>query len=412
MKSHRFANSAGHFQAEAWDARPGALMSQVEQKNSAMIAIEKPKNDVERRLLDIWTSLFGMEEIGTNRDYFDLGGDSLLAVRLFKRIEAEFQIRIPMATLFEAPTIKLLADLIQRTGSRDARSSNAWSSLVAIQPNGSRPPFFCVHGAGGNIVFYLDLARHLGSDQPFYGLQSRGLDGKHAFLTRIEDMAACYVKEVRTRQPKGPYFLGGYCMGGTIALEMAQQLRDQGQEVALLALMDTLNWANTTPNSWRDTFQIYFQKVVFHWKNFLLIDNNEKLRFIREKLKVLRSRAQIWSSSGPFKNAFRKAPPSLDLARLWHTNDRAMLSYVPKAYPGRIVHFRPLEQYAKDDVPEREWDQLAAGGVDKITLPVYPAGMLVEPFVSLLAAKLRDCIDKSMNNRVIVGRPKPRGVLQ
>jgi len=105
-----------------------------------MIAIEKPKNDVEYRLLEIWTSLFGKEEIGTNQDYFELGGDSLLAVRVFKRIEAEFQIRIPMATLFEAPTIELLADFIQGTGSRDARSANAWSSLVAIQPNGSRPP--------------------------------------------------------------------------------------------------------------------------------------------------------------------------------------------------------------------------------------------------------------------------------
>jgi len=376
-----------------------------------MIAIEKPKNDVEYRLLEIWTSLFGKEEIGTNQDYFELGGDSLLAVRVFKRIEAEFQIRIPMATLFEAPTIELLADFIQGTGSRDARSANAWSSLVAIQPNGSRPPFFCVHGAGGNVVFYLNLARHLGSDQPFYGLQSPGLDGKRAFLTRIEEMAACYVKEVRTRQPKGPYFLGGYCMGGTIALEMAQQLRNQGQEVALLALMDTLNWANATPNSWRDALQISFQKVVFHWKNFLLIDNQDKMRFIREKLTVLRNRVQIWSSSASFKNPFRKAPQSLDLARLWHTNDRAMLSYVPKAYAGRVVHFRPLEQYAKDDVPEREWDQLAAGGVEKITLPVYPAGMLVEPFVSLLAAKLRDCIDISMNARMAAGQAG-RGVLK
>jgi thioesterase domain-containing protein/acyl carrier protein len=377
-----------------------------------MIAIERPKNDVERRLLEIWTSLFGMEEIGTNHNYFELGGDSLLAVRVFKRIEAEFQTRIPMATLFEAPTIELLADFIQRSGSRDARSSDAESSLVAIQPNGSRPAFFCVHGAGGNVVFYLDLARHLGPDQPFYGLQSPGLDGKHAFLTRIEEMAACYVKAVRIRQPKGPYFLGGYCMGGTIALEMAQQLRDEGQEVALLGLMDTLNWANATPNSWRDAFHIYFQKVIFHWKNFLLLKNKDKLRFIRAKLKVLRNRVQIWSSSASFKNVFGKAPQSLDLARLWHTNDRAMLRYVPKAYAGRIVHFRPLEQYAKDDVPEREWDQLAVGGVEKITLPVYPAGMLMEPFVSLLAGKLRDCIDKSMNARAVAGQAGSRGVLK
>lgn len=364
-------------------------------KNSTLIAVEKPKNDVQQRLLNIWTSLFGLAEISTDSDYFDLGGDSLLAIRLVQRIEAEFKIRIPMSALLQAPTIELLAGHIQRNRSRDLTSEKKWSSLVSVQPKGSRPPFFCVHGAGGNVVYYLDLARHLGPDQPFYGLQSQGFDGKSAFLTSIEEMAACYVKEIRTLQPKGPYFLGGYCMGGTIALEMAQQLRGQGQEVALLALMDTLNWANITPNSWREALCIFLQKVTFHWKNFLLVERKDKPRFIREKFKALRHRVPMWFSSGLFKSLSRKGPQAADLARLWKTNDRALFGYTPKPYGGRIVQFRPLKQYTKDSVPEREWDQLVSK-LEKITLPVYPAGMLVEPFVGSLAAKLEQSIDNAI----------------
>jgi len=252
------------------------------------------------------------------------------------------------------------------------------------------------------VVYYVDLARHLGPDQPFYGLQSQGLDGKSAFLTSIEEMAACYVKEIRGLQPKGPYFLGGYCMGGTIALEMAQQLRAQGQEVAILALMDTLNWANTTPNSGRDALRILFQKVAFHWKNFLLIDRKAKPRFIRGKLTTLAHRLQIWFSAGLLKKSFRKTAPSVDLALLWQTNDRALLRYVPRPYGGRVIHFRPLEQYSKDDVPAREWDQLASR-LEKITLSVYPAGMLLEPFVGSLATKLRECLGNTNGGASLPG---------
>src|SRR5262249_31022115 len=145
---------------------------------------------VEQRLLDIWISEFGREDIGTNNDYFDLGGDSLLAIRILKKIESEFEVRMPLSTLLHAPTVELLAEQIQRDGLSDAQPSETWSSLVAVQPKGSRPPFFCVHGAGGNVIYYVDLARHLGVDQPFYGLQSQGLDGKTPFLTSIEEMAA------------------------------------------------------------------------------------------------------------------------------------------------------------------------------------------------------------------------------
>src|SRR5207344_3097549 len=114
--------------------------------------------------------------------------------------------------------------------------------LVPIHPQGSKARFFCVHGAGGNVLLYRDLARHLGEDHPFYGLQSQGLDGKASPLTTVEAMAEKYLREIRQFQPEGPYCLGGYCLGGTIAYEMAQLLRRDGQEVALVALLDTYNF--------------------------------------------------------------------------------------------------------------------------------------------------------------------------
>ena len=156
-------------------------------------------------------SAFGRSSSASSRsasdqNYFDLGGDSVLAVQLFAQIEKVFNVKLPLATLFEAPTIEELARIL-----RSEVSTSGWSPLVAIQPSGSRPPFFCIHGAGGNVLIYRELSQNLGSDQPFYGLQSQGLDGSCPPLTRIEDMAALYVKAIRRQQPHGPYFVGGYC---------------------------------------------------------------------------------------------------------------------------------------------------------------------------------------------------------
>src|SRR5438876_460508 len=125
-------------------------------------------DDTTAQLTRIWQELLGVEPIGIDQNYFDLGGDSILAVQLFAHIQKVFQIKLPVATLFEAPTIEELARILRR----ETAPASGWSPLVAIQPAGSRPPFFCVHGAGGNVLLYRDLFRHLGSDQPFYCFQS------------------------------------------------------------------------------------------------------------------------------------------------------------------------------------------------------------------------------------------------
>jgi non-ribosomal peptide synthetase component F/thioesterase domain-containing protein len=371
-------------------ARPKSRTVHAAESLRGEIAL--PQNDSERQLKQIWGDLLGIRSIGVHQNYFELGGNSILAVRLFHQIENVFKVKLPLSTLLEAPTIRQFARILQNEG-----SAPTWSPVVPIQPYGSLPPFFCVHAAGGNVLLYRDLSRHLGENQPFYGLQFPGLDGKQPLLTRIEDMAALYVQEIRTIQPHGPYHLGGYCLGGTIALEMAQQLTRSGEEVALLALLDTLNWSKIAPYSiWSKTYH-QGERLLFHARNFTILSFKDKIKFFQEKLKVLRSRSNLWRGKLCRKLSENKSESSL-LAQIWDITDRAAVKYVAKPYPGRITDFRPLKQYSKYLGPHIYWDELARGGYDIVTLPVFPAGMLLEPFVKTLATELKMSMDRAIDN--------------
>lgn len=354
----------------------------------------RPADEIERRLQKIWESVLGVAPIGLNQNYFELGGTSILAVRLFGKIAKEFQRKLPLSVLFEAPTVASLAKHL-----REPRVGRVWSPLVAIQPLGSRPPFFCIHGGGGNVLIYRDLSKHLGIDQPFYGVQAQGLDGERPYLDTIEAMAELYVKEIRRVQARGPYYLGGYCMGGTVAYEMAQQLRAQGEEVALLALFDTMNWRSIpADNTWRKLRQIS-QRIEYHVKNFLLLDASAKRKFFAEKVKVLRDRTHVWRGILQSKfsaNRGEKKSESRVLGEMWQINDRACVIYQAKPYDGVVTDFRPMRQYAKYRPAEGDWNRLALGGVEVMTLPVYPAGMLLEPFVKHLAEALKATISRTI----------------
>jgi phthiocerol/phenolphthiocerol synthesis type-I polyketide synthase E len=364
----------------------------VIQSTTAPIAITG--NDTEQQLARIWQELLRLDSVGVDQNYFDLGGDSSLAVQMFAEIEKTLGVKLPLATLYDAPTIEELARIV-----RGEVAGSGWSPLVAIQPEGSRPPFFCMHGAGGTVLIYRDLSRHLGADQPFYGLQSRGLDGSCPPLNKIEEMAAVYAAEIRKVQPSGPYFIGGYCMGGTVAYEVAQQLQAEGETVALLALFDTSNWHKIPLTIWSRTSHSV-QRVFFHTANFLSLDSGEKLKFFREELGLLRSRIPVWQGLLLAKFDKRSRDHGSDLfllGRIWWANDFATWNYVPKPYPGAVTDIRPKKQFRVFSKPGLKWDQLAEGGVEVIVLPVYPAGMLVEPFVIHLAVALRESIDAAMH---------------
>jgi phthiocerol/phenolphthiocerol synthesis type-I polyketide synthase E len=254
-----------------------------------------------------------------------------------------------------------------------------------------------MHGAGGTVLMYRALSRHLGDDQPFYGLQSQGLDGSCLPLTSIEEIAAVYVKEIRKVQPHGPYFIAGYCMGGTVAFEVAQQLYELGEPIALLAMFDTMNWHKIPLTFWSKSSHA-IQRVFFHAGSFLSLDSTGKARFLKEKLAVLKSRVPAWR--GMMLSRFSKRSPntvseSLVLGRIWQANDRASWAYLPKPFPGVVTDIRPAKQYRIFSKPDLKWDRLSQGQ-EVIVLPMNPASMLVEPFVEPLASALRRSIDAAV----------------
>ena len=202
-----------------------------EKMNGAYV---RPRNPLEYQLVEIWEELFQVRPIGITDSFFDLGGHSLLSVRMMDRVERLFGKKVPLSTLFEGATIEHLAGALLNC----AEGYEA-SPLVPIQPGGTKRPFYYLHGdfSGGGL-YCSSLARHLGSDQPFYALQPHGLNDE-AVPPTIEEMAEHHIKTLHAFQPEGPYLLGGHCNGGLIAFEMAQQLAARGEQVDLLALICT-----------------------------------------------------------------------------------------------------------------------------------------------------------------------------
>ncbi|MBS0381190.1 MAG: amino acid adenylation domain-containing protein [Proteobacteria bacterium] len=210
---------------------------------------------LERALMEIWCEVLQVGRIGIHDDFFDLGGDSLLAVRMFQMAQKLTGVNLPLATLLTAPTIARQAAAFRAAGAKEPENAESaifvdesvrdpWAPLVPIQPHGSRPPLFCIHAVGGNVLNYVPIAKALGEEQPFYGIQAIGLNGLTPPLDSLAEMATRYLTEIRTVQPHGPYFLAGGSMGGMIAYEVARQLRSQGERIGLLAMFDTYGPSN------------------------------------------------------------------------------------------------------------------------------------------------------------------------
>jgi thioesterase domain-containing protein len=207
-----------------------------------------PRDAVEAVLVRIWQEALGLGAIGVHDDFFDLGGHSLLGVRLLLRLHGEFGVRLSLAALFEAPTVAALAELVRREQNGSVPTEGpavsalpVWSTVVPVQPRGSLPPFFCAAGKGGNPMNLIHVARHMGPEQPFYGLQHRGVDGRLQPHGSIEEMAEEFVSDIRRVQPSGPYYIGGFSGGGVAAFEVAQQLLKAGEKVAALVLLESTN---------------------------------------------------------------------------------------------------------------------------------------------------------------------------
>jgi amino acid adenylation domain-containing protein len=191
-----------------------------------------PRDAVELELRRIWEEVLEREDIDIRQDFFALGGHSLLAIRLMVLIEERLGRELPLATLFQAPTIEQLAGILR------AQGAEAEPALVCLQALGSSTPFFCVPGAGGTALYLNDLARHLGLDRPVYAFQAKGLDGRSEPYDSVPRIAEHYIRAVRAVQPEGPYLLGGHSFGGRVAFEMSRALEQMGQTVQQLVLLD------------------------------------------------------------------------------------------------------------------------------------------------------------------------------
>ncbi len=362
-----------------------ALPSPARAVHGSASAEAAPRDEVDAKLCAIWEELLGVRSVGIHDNFFELGGHSLLALKLFDRITRTFGLALPIASLFQAPTVGALGDLLRRRG-----LAPSWSSLVPIQPSGGRRPFFCVHAIGGNVLNYRLLSQHLGKEVPFYGLQARGLGGNEPPHGTVEEMAAAYIAEMRREQPRGPYQLGGASSGGVVAYEMAQQLHAAGEEVSALVLFDTYMVGRPIPRleQARAASPVHPRALLLdhHFGHLLLRTPREGLDYLLERV-----RARLGGTHGPVAAALHAANPAV--RQVIEANLRAHASYVPRPYPGSAVMLLSREEPDRAYYDGRlAWADLLGGGLIVRFVPGNHETMLDEPTVGGVAAVLARCL--------------------
>jgi amino acid adenylation domain-containing protein len=350
------------------------------------LAFQASRDEFEVQLTKIWERVLGTKSISITDNFFELGGHSLLAIRLFSEIEQVWGRNLPLATLFQAQTIEKLANLLRKEG-----WSAPYSSLVPIQPEGTKPPLFCVHPIGGNVLEYYSLAAHLGKEQPVYGLQSLGLDGKATPLRSVEAMATHYITEMKIVQPYGPYYLVGYSFAGLVVYEIAQQLDRQGEKVALLVLLDRISPTFVPYRS-----SIWHEVIRIHLTNLSLLDTKGRIKYVVDRIRYL----SIYKGDfreymmGQWDHALSPAYVSVFDANLQASDD-----YRTQTYPGDLTLFRcQIQPQDQSFSPDLGWRDLVMGNVEIHPLLAPHHNLLLEPYVQSLAAALKLCIARATIN--------------
>jgi thioesterase domain-containing protein len=345
-------------------------------------ALVPPRDSLEIELARIWEDLLGIP-VGVTDDFFKAGGHSLLAVRLMARIRGRLGVELPVSVLFQGATVEHLAGALRRSPGASLRPR-----LVPIQSGGTRRPLFCVHPAGGQVFCYLELARLLGPEQPFYGLQSPEPSPGDRDNLRLEDMASRYLAEIRSVQPVGPYLLGGWSLGGVIAFEMARQLRERGEEVALLALLDSMpSLPAAEPPDEADLISWFASDLQGLTKERVEVDAGQLRRL---------PPGELWPALYEWALAARLMPPDLDLEQvrgyfeLFACNVAARYRYRALPYEGKVTLFSAQERTSEIDSEEvTSWAGLSTGEIDVIRVPGDHYSMLQPGQVEVLAQRLR-----------------------
>jgi thioesterase domain-containing protein/acyl carrier protein len=346
--------------------------------NTATRKYLAPRNESELMLVGIWESMLNFQPIGVNEDFFDLGGTSIIAIRLFTEIEKRFQKKLQPISLLNHRTVEALAKFIAEEN-KDAK----FSSLVPLRASGSKPPVFCLHAGGGHVFFYKDLAKHLGPDQPVYALQRLGVDDITQAAQDIESTASYYLEEIRKVQPNGPYSLLAYCFSISICWEMVRQLQEAGDSTSVIAMIDSspplqvhkrtntdrlngiLSRARALDFSFFKTIWMGRVHRPIKVKWISLVSNRETIQ-LQKKLKALTliSAAYVWKPL-PVKITLIRSAPFL-------------------------LNERKNEKFSK-------WKDLALDGVDTYVVDGHHRNLFNEPEVQQLADQLRQCLDKTNN---------------
>jgi thioesterase domain-containing protein/acyl carrier protein len=353
-----------------------------------------PRTPVEQTLARLWQQLLRIDAVGLEDNFFELGGHSLLAVKLFAEIERTFGRRLPLSTLYQAPSLGRLADAIAQASDRSS------SAVAVLQPRGSRPPLFLVHGLQGDVLEYRGLVNSLGPDQPVFGLEGRSGDDSEALLQTVEQLASGYVEELRRQQPTGPYYLCGYCWAGALTFEIGQQLRRAGEEVALLALIDAACPGHRGPrppgnrlSRRRRNFSARIARNLGRLGELRMATVPRFLwdRAVRMATELLGASAFRWSVRlrRPLFPAFRGRRQAFMYAAR---------AYRPATYPGRLTLLRAWTSSSREQGALWGWDRVAAGGVELHRVPGDHDEVMREPKVAGLAAALRASMDRTSSD--------------
>ena len=333
--------------------------------------IREPRNEIESSLLEMWSDLLGTKVIGFADNFFEVGGHSLLAARLLTRIERRFGQELPMAALFNNPTIEQLAHFLGSDAATDK------PHVHALQPLGSNPPIICLGAFAGPL--FSPLINHLGLQQPFLSVGLRTSDLKDLTAPyRLEEISTRLMSAIRRVQPKGPYYLAGWCFDGVIAYETARQLEKSGNEVGLVVLFDA-------PNPAAQVKGTLPRKIGAHFAELRKLRSKQMFPYIYERLKGMKEATRLASWRFLYqmsRYSKRERPKSMDQVLYL-----AVLNYCPEPYPGRVVLFRSFTP-GHDRTRDFGWKGIARDlAIEEI--PGGHRGMFEEPNVRFLAERVR-----------------------